>query len=244
MAGGLDGFRGRAFFLELDRIGYEEAWSLQHRTVEARAAGELAQDAIFVLEHPPVFTLGRRGGAENLRVPESFLDRSGIPIVHVERGGNITYHGPGQLVVYPIVDLRATRFKVVEFVSHLEEIMIRIARELGVSACRDPRNRGVWVGDCKLGSVGIAVRRGVSFHGLAFNVSPNLGHFGWINPCGLCGVGVTSLEKELGRPVSMGSVRKAARRNIGEILGMSLYPISRAAFEALLESPSDSTETS
>jgi len=172
--------------------------------------------------HPPVFTLGRRGGLNNLTVSEAFLEKEGISVVQVERGGDITFHGPGQLVVYPIIDLRAARLGVVDYVTALEEVMIRTAVDWGIRAERNPKNRGVWVGDWKLGSIGVAIRRGVSFHGLAFNVNTSLMPFSWIHPCGLENTEMTSLMHELSREVSMNQVRNAARHHFEAVFGVEL----------------------
>jgi lipoate-protein ligase B len=150
---------------------------LQLRLVEARIQGQMTQDILLLLEHPPVFTLGKRGGRENLLVSEDVLVQSGIPIVQIERGGNITFHGPGQLVVYPIVHLPSFGLGVVDMVERLEELMIRTCAAWDVSAGRNALNRGAWVGLKKIGSIGIAVRRGVSFHGLALNVNLDLKPF-------------------------------------------------------------------
>jgi lipoate-protein ligase B len=205
-------------------VPYSEAWDLQTRLVEARAAGSLPNDVVLVLEHPPVFTLGRRGGRENLLVPEETLRQSGIPIVQVERGGNITYHGPGQLVVYPIVHLPNFGLGVVDMVDRLEEVMIRTCAAWGVAAGRNALNRGAWVGLKKFGSIGIAVRRGVSFHGLALNVNPDLQPFSFIQPCGLKGVGVTSIAQAAGRPVSVEEAVIVAVRHIEAVFGIRLEP--------------------
>jgi len=218
-------------YAELPMMEYQKTWDLQHRLVEERVAGTLASNVVLLLEHEPVFTLGRRGGQENLMVSTEFLRRSGIPVVHIERGGDITYHGPGQLVAYPIVNLKESHIRVVDFVTALEEVMIRLAAQWDVEAERDPRNRGVWVGDNKLGSVGISVRHGVSYHGLAFNVHPSLDHFGWIHPCGLRGVGITTLEMEAGREVFMHEVRAGARRCFEAVFGIQMQ---RIGWESLL----------
>ena len=162
-------------------VPYAEAWDLQARLVEARVSGSLPNDVVLVLEHPAVFTLGKRGGRENLLVPEETLTRQGIPIVQVERGGNITYHAPGQLVLYPIIHLERAGIKVVDMVDRLEEVMIRTCAEWGIQAGRNPLNRGVWVGMKKIGAIGIAVRRGVSFHGMALNVNIR-SHAIWLDP--------------------------------------------------------------
>jgi len=210
--------------VHLGIVPYSEAWDLQTRLVEARAAGSLPNDVILFVEHPPVFTLGRRGGRENLLVPEETLRQSGIPIVQVERGGNITYHGPGQLVVYPIVHLPSFGLGVVDMVDRLEEVMIRTCAAWSVEAGRNALNRGAWVGIKKIGSIGIAVRRGVSFHGLALNVNPDLQPFSFIQPCGLKGVGVTSIAQAAGRPVRVEEAVSVAVRHIEAVFGIRLEP--------------------
>jgi len=192
--------------LRLGKASYAPVWALQTALVEARAGGLLDTDVALLVEHDPVFTLGRRGRTDGFIVPPEHVQRSGVPVIHVERGGDVTYHGPGQLVVYPIVDLRQARFKVVEFVEGLEEVMIRVAGNHGVKARRRSLNRGVWVADRKLGSVGIAVRRDVSFHGLALNVNPDMTPFQWIHPCGLQGVAMTSLAEESAREIGIHQV--------------------------------------
>ncbi|MCE5336375.1 MAG: lipoyl(octanoyl) transferase LipB [Desulfobacteraceae bacterium] len=216
--------RGRRewLFRNCAPLDYEKARDLQLRLVKARMAGFLASDILLLLEHPPVFTLGRRGGRGNLRVSEDFLEKSGISVIHAERGGDVTYHGPGQLVGYPIMNLHAGRITVTEYVEKIEEVMIRTAGLWGVKANRDPRNRGVWVGNSKIGSIGIAIRRGVSFHGFAFNVNTDLEPFGWINPCGLTGIGVTSLSREVCRNVDVLEVRPELARIFEEVFGVSL----------------------
>jgi len=214
----------RCLFVTPGRLEYGRALALQRRIVDARWHGRLDRDVLLLLEHPPVFTLGRRGGRDNLGVSEAFLDRRGIAVVHVERGGDITYHGPGQIVGYPIIALRGSSLSVTGYVTALEEIMIRAAADFEVAAARDPRNRGVWVGDCKLGSIGISIRRGISFHGFAFNVNLDLAPFDWINPCGLKGVGVTSLEKERGTPVAPEAAYDAVTDHIRQVLRLELEP--------------------
>jgi lipoate-protein ligase B len=214
--------------LEFSQIEYQTARQLQYELVDARKSGRIDRDIFLVLEHPKVFTLGRRGGIENLTVPTAWLKNSRIPIVHVERGGNITFHGPGQIVVYPIVDLREAGMSIVEFVGGLEEIMIRTALDWGIAAQRNPMNRGVWVGSNKLGSVGIAVRKGISFHGLALNVNLSLAPFEWIHPCGLRGVGVTSMEKASGRIIEMPAVRRAVKKHLEAVFNIALCACSPA----------------
>jgi len=222
---------------DVPMLDYKTAWDLQLGLVEARKSGALPSDVLILLEHPPVFTLGRRGGLTNLIVPEAFLEESGIPIVHVERGGDITYHGPGQLVGYPIVDLHSAGFSVTEYVGNLEEIMIRTAAHWGVRAERNARNRGVWVGNSKLGSLGIAIRRGIAFHGFAFNVDISLEPFGWINPCGLQGVTMASLASELSNTVSMWEARERMKYEIGDVFGVELRNVDLHTLRDLVSNP-------
>jgi lipoate-protein ligase B len=220
--------------VELPVTEYERVWRLQTRLVTARREGILDRDVILLTEHPPVFTLGRRGGLDNLITPTADLDGAGIPVFQVERGGNITYHGPGQLVLYPIVDLLGVGLKVVDYVWNLEEVAIRTAAAWGINAERNALNRGVWVGARKLGSVGIAVRRGISFHGIALNVSLSLEPFRWIHPCGLHGVEVTSMEQELSRPVSTAEVRGTIKVEIETVFGVVLLSQDLSGLELLL----------
>ncbi|QTA88933.1 Lipoyl synthase (lipoate synthase) [Desulfonema magnum] len=216
-------------------IEYGEAWDLQVELVAARRDGRLERDVVLLLEHLPVFTLGRRGGLENLIVSEAFLKESGIPVFHAERGGNITFHGPGQLVGYPIINLQGARLSVTDYVEKLEEVMIRTAADFGVQAERNPMNRGVWVSNNKLGSIGIAVRRGICFHGFAFNVNLSLEPFGWINPCGLHGIGVTTLEQELLQSVSMKQVRKSVRQYFQSVFKVELAMTDISELQRLLK---------
>jgi lipoic acid synthetase len=222
------------YHLELPITDYHEAWQLQIAIVEAKNRGILKSDVILSLEHASVYTLGRRGGIENLTISKSFLEKNNISIVHVERGGNITYHGPGQLVVYPILDLNRAKLGISDLVSRMEDIMILTAGDFGVVAGRNQKNRGIWVGNNKLGSIGIAVRKGISFHGFALNVNPSLTHFEWINPCGLTDIGVTSLEKELGVKSSMKDVRKSLGKHLEKIFRLNMERITKKKLASLL----------
>jgi lipoate-protein ligase B len=215
----------RWLITEIPMIEYTEAWDLQVRLVSARKGRGIDKDMVLLLEHPPVFTLGRRGGRENLSVSEDVLKREGISVFQVERGGNITFHGPGQLIVYPIIDLNEARLSVTDYVERLEEVMILVAADWGIRCQRNPLNRGVWVANKKLGSIGIAIRKGISFHGAALNVNLSLRPFSWINPCGLQGIGMTSLEQELGQRLSMDQVCLRVKRHIETVFGIELVPI-------------------
>ena len=214
------------FCIEFPSLEYAKAWNLQKQMVAALRSETINANVVLILEHPPVFTLGRRGGSKNLTVTEDFLKKAAIPIFQVERGGDITYHGPGQLIAYPIFNLRAAKTAVADYVTNLEEMMIRTAGDWNIKAERNPLNRGVWIGKKKLGSLGIALQHGISFHGLAFNVNCSLEPFGWIHPCGLQGVGVTSMEQELLNKVSMPQVRQAIKSHFQSLFDTELVMIT------------------
>lgn len=188
-------------------------------------------DFMILLEHPPVFTLGRNAGLDNLKVSEGFLASQDIPLVRVERGGDITYHGPGQLVGYPIVDLTGAGLSVADYVQGLEEVMIQTVAEWGIRAKRSPANRGIWSDDRKLGSIGVAVRRGISFHGFALNVDTDLKPFEWINPCGLPQFGVTSMAKEISADISMPQVRRAIRKYMRAVFDLKIKDVEPDLFQ-------------
>ena len=208
--------------VDIPLMDYKEALDLQRSLVDAKTSKIMGRDLVLFLEHPPVFTLGRRGGREHLLVQDATLGVRGIEVFHAERGGDITYHGPGQLVVYPVVDIKKRGFKVLEFVETLEEVMIRVAADWGIVAGRNPKNRGVWIGNKKMGSIGIAIRHGISFHGVALNVNTSMDPFSWINPCGLTGVEMTSMQQALGREIVMEEVRSATKGHIRKIFGVKL----------------------
>jgi lipoate-protein ligase B len=221
-----------AYLLDLPLTPYGEALYIQRMAVEARRQGRLDRDLIILVEHPPVFTLGRRGGRENLLVSEEALNDRGIEIVAVERGGDITYHGPGQLVAYPLVDLNRGGLRVVAFVDALEQAMVRTAGRWGVAAAGDAANRGAWVQGRKLGSVGITVRRGISFHGLALNVHTDLTPFTWINPCGIQSCRMTTLAAESQQEIDMQAARMEMARHLEELLHLNLQKIDLQTIEA------------
>lgn len=211
-------------WVDMGTVSYPEALALQRNLVQAKIEGALQPDVWLILEHPPVYTLGRRGGRQNLTVTERFLERRQIPIVHVERGGDITYHGPGQIVGYPIIDLRRAGLGVSTYVEYLEEMMLRTAAHWGVTTRRDSRNRGLWVGNNKIGSIGIHVRRGITFHGFAFNARPDLTPFDWINPCGLQGIGVTSLAAEGAAELELAQVKAVFRTSAAALFKVRFNP--------------------
>jgi len=220
--------------LDLSLMDYRAALDLQRNIVLARQTGVIENHVVLILEHRPVFTLGRRAGMENLKASRAFLERKKIPVIPVERGGDITFHGPGQLVFYPIINLTEAGFKVIDYVAGLEEIMLRTVSDWKIPAQRNYANRGIWVAGKKLGSVGISVKRAVSFHGCALNVNPSLKPFKWINPCGLPGVGVTSMEKELSQQIPMDQVREAAMHHFESVFKFNLDRIDDNKMNHLL----------
>ena len=218
-----------ALCCDLGLVPYAAAHRLQLDLVGRRIAGALERDLFLLVEHPLVFTLGRHADRGHLGLSEAVLQERGAELARIERGGEVTCHNPGQLVVYPIFSLRQARLAVRAHVERLEEVMLRIAVDQGVAASRDPRNRGVWTTGRKLGSVGVAVRHGVAFHGLALNVANDLEPFSWINPCGLAGVTMTSLARESGRPCALAEVKTSCCRALEQVYTRSLEEIPRHA---------------
>ncbi len=201
---------GTTPLLEIRRLGvmpYGEALTLQKKLVADRQSGTVP-DLLLLLEHPHVVTIGvgARRSLKNLLVSESVLRESGVELHQAPRGGDVTYHGPGQLVGYPILDLRPDRCDVHRYVRDLEEVLIRTAGAFGVQARRDSGLTGIWVGNDKLAAIGVRVSRWVTSHGFALNISTDLGYFDLIRPCGIEGRGVTSLSKLTGVPVQSGEV--------------------------------------
>ncbi|WP_005031377.1 lipoyl(octanoyl) transferase LipB [Holophaga foetida] len=188
--------RRPAQFRHLGPVLYPAGLFMQKAMADLVRSGE--PDQILVVEHDPVYTLGRHASPEDIHVDAAFLKAAGIRVHRIDRGGQVTYHGPGQIVVYPVCDLRGGRRDVGRFVRNLEEAMIRTAGDFGVTATRLSGCPGIWVGDRKLGALGLHLRRWISTHGLAFNVSPDLRPFGWITPCGMRDKGVCSLHSLLG----------------------------------------------
>jgi lipoate-protein ligase B len=187
----------KGYIIDLGLIDYKEAWDLQRDLWSRRVKGELP-DLLLFLEHPHVITLGRRGNRSYLIASQEVLDAMAIPIYHVERGGDVTYHGPGQLVVYPVLDLRGYGYRLIRYVDQLEEVILRTLKDFGMEGKKDSLNRGVWVNGEKIASLGVTIKRWVSFHGLALNYKTDLSYFDLIHPCGVVGKKMTSMEKILG----------------------------------------------
>lgn len=205
----------------LGRIAYADAHALQERLVEARKAGRLG-DTMLLLEHPKVITLGRKASREHILMSDEALSESGYELHETGRGGDVTFHGPGQLVIYPIIDLKPDREDVRRYVRDLEETMIRVCADYGVTAQRSEGLNGTWVGTRKVGAVGVRISQWVTMHGMALNVNTDLASFAAIVPCGIADRGVTSLSQELGRALSFEEVTDQAARHFASLFGAEL----------------------
>jgi lipoyl(octanoyl) transferase len=206
----------------LGRVDYAEALELQKTLVEDRRAGRIG-DTLLLLEHPPVLTLGvkTRGKSTNIIASDEQLARAGVAVFETSRGGDVTYHGPGQLIGYPIFDLNPDRRDVHKYVRQLEEALIVALRRFGLEGARVPGLTGVWVGPSgqeeKIAAIGVRISRWIASHGFALNVSTHLDHFGLIVPCGIRDRGVTSIERCLGRPVAPADVEDAVIAGVREV---------------------------
>ncbi|MGH9766180.1 MAG: lipoyl(octanoyl) transferase LipB [Blastocatellia bacterium] len=201
---------------------YAEAHALQLALVERRKRDEIP-DQLLLLEHPHVITMGRAANRANVLADEAARAQFGVEMFETGRGGDVTYHGPGQLVGYPVIKLLPGRQDIRRYVRDIQEVLVRAARDFGVEA--EPRSGdhvGVWVGDEKLAAIGIRVSRWVTMHGFAFNVMTDLDYFQLIVPCGIRGRGVTSLEKLLGHPVEMDAVIESVTRHFGDVFNRQI----------------------
>jgi lipoyl(octanoyl) transferase len=232
--------------IDLGLIGYAEAYALQKRIVTARKADAI-EDVLLLCEHPHVITQGRNGKREHLLAGENVLRQKGVAFYQTSRGGDVTYHGPGQIVGYPILNLAAIRRDVVWYVRMLEEVMMRTSANFGVLATREPGKTGVWVATEKnsphrapsgaetaekLGAIGVHISRWVTSHGFAYNVSTDLRFFDLIVPCGIAGRKATSLEKILGRSVDSREVASRLKQHFGEVFSLNMRA---ASFDSLHE---------
>jgi lipoyl(octanoyl) transferase len=209
----------RAYWL--GEVDYLEAYELQKTLRKARIEGRI-KDVVLLLEHSPVITVGKAGKSKNILVSESYLASRGIPVVQVERGGDVTFHNPGQIVSYFIVHLETIGKTIHQFVRALEEIIIRILADYKIEGVRDWLHPGVWVGDKKICALGLNVSRGVTLHGFALNVNNDLGITSYIHPCGISDKGVTSIAEQLSGQIEMTSIIASIVQEIGSTLNMSV----------------------
>ena len=218
--------------IDLGRMPYRDCWEYQQRLFDVLTArrGDASDEAgwLLTVEHPPVYTLGKSGKAQNLLVGEEFLRAKGAEYYHIDRGGDITFHGPGQLVCYPILDLERLGIGLRAYIDALEESVIRTVAEYGIRAGRIAGASGVWIVEegaapRKICAIGVRASRFVTMHGFALNVSTDLEWFGLINPCGFVDRGVTSIERETGRTVPMDEVKKSIVTVLSEKLDVKIY---------------------
>ena len=203
-------------YCDLGFIDYKEAWNLQHEIHSKRVSGEV-DDFLFLLEHPNTYTLGKTAHKENLKGSEEYLKENNISIYDIDRGGDITYHGPGQIVGYPIIDLNNWFKDTHKYLRALEEVIIRTCNDYCLKCERNPKHTGVWIGDRKIAAIGIKVSRWITMHGFAFNVNTDLNLFNGIIPCGIQDKSVTSLKQELNQVVSIQEVKEKLIKNFIKI---------------------------
>jgi len=189
----------------LGLVGYREAYHLQRKLLRQRFDGEI-KDTILLLEHLPTITIGKSGSLENVLVSKVQLAKEGISLFFTDRGGDVTYHGPGQLVAYPIIDLRQRGKDIHQYVHDLEEVIIRTLSDFSIGADRDNSHAGVWVKDEEVAAIGLSIKRWVTMHGIALNVNPKLEHFSLINPCGFSNRKATSMARLFSRDVTIEEV--------------------------------------
>jgi lipoyl(octanoyl) transferase len=213
--------------VDLGRMEYGAAWDLQRRVHEAVRTGALP-DTLLLVEHPPVYTIGRGalGSRSNVLMSDAEREAEGIALYEVDRGGDVTYHGPGQQVGYPIIHLDRHQGDLLVYLRDLEEALIRLLRELGLDAGRLPPHTGVWVGEDKVVAIGVKASKRVTMHGFALNVAPNLRHFQGIIPCGIRGLGVSSLAVLTGRAWTLEEVRAPLLSHLGAVLGLTWEPVA------------------
>ena len=209
-------------YCDLGFIDYKEAWDLQQEVHKKRVSGEV-DDFLFVLEHPNTYTLGKTAHKENLIGSEDYLKKNQISVYDIDRGGDITYHGPGQIVGYPIIDLNNWFKDTHKYLRALEEVIIKTCSDYGLNSERNSKHTGVWIGDRKIAAIGIKVSRWVTMHGFAFNVNTDLNLFNGIIPCGIQDKSVTSMKQELNREVSIQEVKEKLLKNFTELFGYTSF---------------------
>ena len=195
----------RCVVRRLGQIEYREAYELQKELLQERLKGQIA-DTLLLLEHPPTITVGKAGKLENVLVSPAELASAGVSLILTDRGGDVTYHGPGQVVGYPILDLRERNRDAHQYVHNLEEVLIRTLADYGIESERDPGHAGVWVNDEEIAALGLSIHRWITMHGFALNVNTDLNHFSLINPCGFTSKTATSMTRLLGYGLSTGEV--------------------------------------
>lgn len=211
-------------YSDLGLVDYKIAWDLQKEIFNLRLNDEL-NDTLFLLEHPHTYTLGKVADKENLISNEDQLKELGINVYEIDRGGDITYHGPGQIVGYPIIKLTDWKQDTHEYLRGLEEVIMMTCSEYGISTERNSKYTGVWIGSKKIAAIGIKVSRWITMHGFAFNINADLNYFGGIIPCGIRDKEVTSLQKELGREINLSEVKEKLVGNFKNVFGYDQFEL-------------------
>lgn len=206
---------------QLGRIDYREAYELQKELLQERLEGRIA-DTLLLLEHPPTITVGKSGKLENILESPPALAGAGVSLIFTDRGGDVTYHGPGQIVGYPILDLRERDRDIHQYVRDLEEVLIRTLADYGIKSGRDHSHAGVWVNDMEIAALGLSVRKWITMHGFALNVNTDLDHFSLINPCGFTSKTATSMARLLGGELPMDEVTKRLLDRFAEVFKVKL----------------------
>ncbi|MCX6173405.1 MAG: lipoyl(octanoyl) transferase LipB [Ignavibacteriales bacterium] len=211
-------------YCDLSMIDYNQAWDLQKEIFDLRHRNEI-NDTLFLLEHPHTYTLGKVAEKENLISTSEQLQELEISVYEIDRGGDITYHGPGQIVGYPIINLSDWKEDTHEYLRALEEVIIQTCAEYGLSTNRNPKYTGVWLGEKKIAAIGIKVNRWITMHGFAFNVNTDLNYFSGIIPCGIKDKDVTSLQRELGTEIKLSEVKEKLVKNFQKVFGYTKFII-------------------
>ncbi len=212
-------------YCDLGLVDYKEAWDLQKKIFELRRGNQIP-DTFFMLQHPHTYTLGKVADKSNLLSSEEQLKDAGVSVYEIDRGGDITYHGPGQIVGYPIISLSGWKEDTHLYLRSLEEVIILTLSVYGIESGRNPKYTGVWIGDRKIAAIGIKVSRWITMHGFAFNINTDLSFFNGIIPCGIKEKEVTSLQKELGREIDIDEVKNILIEKFTEVFGYSSYSVN------------------
>ena len=216
---------------QLGQIDYRQAYELQKELLQERLEGQIA-DTLLLLEHPPTITVGKAGKLENVLVSQTELAKAGVSLILTDRGGDVTYHGPGQIVGYPILDLRERNRDAHQYVNNLEEMLIRTLADYGITSERDPSHAGVWVNDEEIAALGLRIHKWITMHGFALNVNTDLNHFSLINPCGFTNKTATSMAHLLGYELPTGEVTGRLLSNFADVFEVELKFADESVKEA------------
>lgn len=226
---------------QLGKVSYPEALTIQEQLLSLRQAGKIG-DLLLLLEHPPVITLGKKGKTNNILVPPEWLDKNQITVHSVNRGGDVTYHGPGQIVGYPFIDLANHGKDIRKFIRNIEQVFISLLHNYyQINAFRDPDHTGVWLEQGKITAIGFAIKRWVTMHGFAFNVNTDLSHYQWIVPCGITDKAVSSLQSLLGYELDLEIVNKQLVATFADVFNYEVEKISADQIQKYLGSIENGT---